>query len=48
MNSDFQGIDPNQDDSMVIRVQMENFVVKKILVDQGHYIYSTGKIYKKH
>lgn len=29
------GVDPNQDDPMVISVELVNFVVKKTLVDQG-------------
>jgi len=33
-NIDFQGVDPDQDDPMVITVEVENFVVKKILIDQ--------------
>ncbi|XP_027911521.1 uncharacterized protein LOC114170230 [Vigna unguiculata] len=34
-DSDFQGTSPNQDDPMVITVEVENFVVKKVLIDQG-------------
>ena len=34
-DSDFQGTDPNQDDPMVITVEVENFAVKKVLIDQG-------------
>jgi len=34
-NADFRGIDPFQDDPMVIMVELEGFVVKKTLVDQG-------------
>ncbi|XP_020216768.1 uncharacterized protein LOC109800394 [Cajanus cajan] len=32
---DFQGIDPVQDDPMVISVEINNCIVKKTLVDQG-------------
>jgi len=31
----FKAIDPKQDDPMVITVEIENFAVKKVLVDQG-------------
>jgi len=34
-NADFRGIDPTQDDPMVITVEIENFVIRKTLVDQG-------------
>ena len=34
-NADFKGIDPFQDDPMVITVEIENFSVMKTLVDQG-------------
>jgi len=34
-DSDFQGTDPNQDDPMVITIEVENFAVKKVLIDQG-------------
>ncbi|XP_020232147.1 uncharacterized protein LOC109812565 [Cajanus cajan] len=34
-DADFQGIDPVQDDPMVISVEIHNFIVKKTLVDQG-------------
>lgn len=33
--SDFQGTDRNQEDPMVIIVEVENFAVKKVLIDQG-------------
>ncbi|XP_027912513.1 uncharacterized protein LOC114171939 [Vigna unguiculata] len=32
---DFQGTDPNQDDPMVITIEVENFAIKKVLIDQG-------------
>ena len=35
LDSDFQGTDPNQDDHMVITMEVENFAVKKVLIDQG-------------
>jgi len=34
-NEDFQAIDPQHDDPMVISVKIENFAVRKTLVDQG-------------
>jgi len=34
-SDDFKAIDPKQDDPMVITVEIENFAVKKVLVDQG-------------
>nr|KYP73948.1 hypothetical protein KK1_006609 [Cajanus cajan] len=34
-DADFQGIDPEQDDPMVISVEIHNCIVKKTLVDQG-------------
>jgi len=34
-DADFKGIDPTQDDPMVITVEIENFAVMKMLVDQG-------------
>jgi len=34
-NADFRGIDPTQDDPMVITAEIENFVVRKTLIDQG-------------
>jgi len=34
-NADFKGVDPQQDDPMVITVEIENFAVMKTLVDQG-------------
>jgi len=34
-NAYFKGVDPRQDDSMVITVEIENFTVMKTLVDQG-------------
>lgn len=35
MDSDFQGVDPNQDESIVLTVEIENFVVKEILTYHG-------------
>jgi len=32
---DFQGLDHQEDDPMIITVEIENYVVKKVLVDQG-------------
>jgi len=34
-NDEFQGLDHQKDDPMVITVEIENYVVKKVLVDQG-------------
>jgi len=34
--SDFQGTDPNQDDPMVITMEVDNFTVKKVFIDQGN------------
>jgi len=34
-DEDFKGIDPTQDDPMVISVDIDNFTIKKTLVDQG-------------
>jgi len=33
-DSDFQGVDPNQDDPVVITIELENFAAKKVLIDQ--------------
>jgi len=34
-DDDFHGQDHQQDDPMVITVEIENYAVKKVLVDQG-------------
>jgi len=34
-NDDFHGLDHQQDDPMVITVEIENYTIKKVLVDQG-------------
>ena len=34
-DDDFHDLDHLQDDPMVITVEIENYVVKKVLVDQG-------------
>ena len=34
-DEDFKGIDPTQDDPMAISVDIDNFTIKKTLVDQG-------------
>ncbi|XP_020230501.1 uncharacterized protein LOC109811243 [Cajanus cajan] len=36
IDADFQGIDPVQDDPMVISVEIHNCIVKKTLIDQGN------------
>ena len=47
-NSDFQGVDLEQDDHMVITIEMENFTVKKIPVDRWSFIdIHYRKTYKK-
>ena len=37
-NDDFHGLDHQQDDPMVITVEIENYAVKKVLVDQRSYV----------
>jgi len=32
----FHGVDHQQDDCMVITVELENYAVKKVLIDQGN------------
>lgn len=32
---DFKGVDPSQDDPMVISVNIDNFTIMKTLIDQG-------------
>jgi len=34
-NDDLHGLDNQQDDPMVITVELENYAVKKVLIDQG-------------
>jgi len=34
-DSDFRGVDPNQDDPVVTTIELKNFAVKKVLIDQG-------------
>jgi len=34
-DADYQGVDQEQDDSMVITIELENFAVKKVLINQG-------------
>jgi len=34
-NADFRGMDPEQDDPMVITIEVANCLVRKILIDQG-------------
>jgi len=34
-DADFQGMDHEQDDPMVIILEIKNFAVKKVLIDQG-------------
>jgi len=34
-NDDFHGLDHQQDDPMVITVEIKNYAIKKVLVDQG-------------
>ena len=35
-DDDFHGLDHHQDDPMVITVEIKNYAVKKVLVDQGN------------
>jgi len=34
-DDDFHGLDHQQDDPMVITIEIENYAVKKVLIDQG-------------
>jgi len=38
INAYFQGVDQEQDDPMDIIIELENIVVKKVLVDQGSFV----------
>ena len=35
IDDDFHGLDHQQDDPMVITIEIENYAVKKVLIDQG-------------
>jgi len=35
-DADFQDMDHEQNDPMVITLEIENFTVKKVLIDQGN------------
>ena len=35
-NIDFHGVDEQQDDLMIIIIELENFAIKKVLIDQGN------------
>ena len=34
-DADFEGIEPNHDDPVVVKVEVANWLVCKVLVDQG-------------
>ena len=34
-DDDFHGLDHQQDDPIIINVEIENYAVKKVLIDQG-------------
>lgn len=52
-NEDFVGVDPNQDDLMVIIIRIANWDVKKVLIDQGSltrvlFLSASPKLIKPH
>jgi len=47
-DDNFQGLDHQQDEPMVIIVEIENYAVKKVLVDQGSSIPKTSNLGHRH